>query len=109
MKTTIISVLVALIIGGGVGYFSGNGMDGNVAEAKKLQDAIAMMKEQSSNILKMGEMMKSSGLVVQEMGMKYKDEELTATGKDLEAVAKKYIEENAKATEKDPTMKNSMN
>jgi hypothetical protein len=109
MKTAIIGILAALIIGGGVGYSFGKGMNDNVVEAKKLQDAITMMKEQSSNILKMGEMMKSSGLAIQEMGMKYKDEDMAAAGKDLEAVGKKYIEENAKATEKDVTMKKSMN
>ena len=109
MKTTIISVLVALIIGGGAGYSFGNGMNDSGTDAKKLQDATTMMKEQSSNILKMGEMMKASGLTVQEMGMKYSDEGLTATGKDLEIVGKKYIEENTKAAEKDTSMKTSMN
>ena len=109
MKTTIIGILVALIIGGGAGYSFGNGMNDSSIDAKKLQDATTMMKEQSASILKMGETMKSSGLAIQEMGMKYSDESLTSTGKDLEMVAKKYIEENTKATEKDTSMKNSMN
>ena len=52
--------------------------------------------------------MVSIGLTVQEMGMKYKDDELVSKGKDLEATGKKYIEENAKAEEKDPSMKKSM-
>ncbi|MDO8442824.1 MAG: hypothetical protein Q7S81_00985 [bacterium] len=109
MKTTIIGILVALIIGGGAGYSFGNGMNDGGVDAKKLQDATTMMKEQSSSIQKMGEMMKSSGLAIQEMGMKYKDEALVSMAKDLEAVGNKYIEENAKATEKDATMKKSMN
>ena len=60
-----------------------------------------MMKEQSSSIQKMAEMMKSSGLVMQEMGMKYKDDDAVSKGKDLEMIGVKYKEENVKATEKD--------
>ena len=56
-----------------------------------------MMKEQSSKIQKMSEMMKSGGAALQEIGMKYNDEEATMKGKDLEAVAAKYMDENKKS------------
>ena len=68
-----------------------------------------MMKEQSSSIQKMAEMMKSSGLVMQEMGTKYNDDEAISKGKDLQMIGEKYMVENAKATEKDASMKESMN
>ena len=111
MKTTIlaISIVISLIIGGSVGYFSGKGINDNSVQTKKLQDSITMMKEQSSSIQKMAEMMKSSGLVMQEIGTKYKDDEAISKGKDLQMIGEKYMVENAKATEKDAYMEESMN
>ena len=111
MKTTIlaISIVISLIIGGSVGYFSGKGINDNSVQTKKLQDSITMMKEQSSSIQKMAEMMKSSGLVMQEIGTKYKDDEAISKGKDLQMIGERYMVENAKATEKDASMKESMN
>lgn len=108
MKTTIIGILIALIIGGGVGYYSAKGMNVGGTESKKLQDAIAMMKEQSVSIQKMSEMMKSSGLAMQDLGMKYNDSDAIAKGKDLEVVGDKYMKENTKAIEKDTSMKQAM-
>lgn len=111
MKTTtlIISIVISLVIGGSIGYFSGKSTNDNGAQTKKLQDSVTMMKEQSLSIKKMAEMMKSSGLVMQEMGTKYKDDEAISKGKDLQMIGEKYIVENAKATEKDASMKESMN
>ena len=111
MKTTtlVISIVLSLIIGGSVGYFSGKGTNDNIVQTKKLQDSITMMKEQSSSIQKMAEMMKSSGLVMQEMGTTYRDDEVISRGKDLQMIGEKYMVENAKATEKDASMKESMN
>ncbi len=103
-----ISILITLIIGGGTGYVLGKGMNDSGSEAKKLQDSITMMKTQSLSIQKMGEMMQSSGLVMQAIGMKYKDDEAISKGKDLEAVGEKYIKENTKAVEEDTSMKKSM-
>lgn len=110
MKTEslIIGLVIGLIIGAGAVYFLGKSPSDNSAETKKLQDATIMMKEQSASIKKMGDMMLASGLAMQEMGMKYKDDGAIAKGKDLEAVGKKYIEENTKATEKDSSMKEIM-
>lgn len=110
MKTEllIIGVVIGLIVGAGAVYFSSKSPSGNGAETKKLQDATIMMKEQSANIKKMGDMMLATGLAMQEMGMKYKDDGVIAKGKDLEAVGKKYVEENTKAAEKDSSMKEIM-
>ncbi|KKQ55265.1 MAG: hypothetical protein US74_C0036G0012 [Parcubacteria group bacterium GW2011_GWA2_38_13] len=108
MKTAIIVILVVFFIGIGAGCSVKKSGESGGTDAKKLQDATAMMKEQSTSIKKMGDLMVSIGLTVQEMGMKYKDDELVSKGKDLEATGKKYIEENAKAEEKDPSMKKSM-
>ena len=73
-----------------------------------MYEALGMMKEQSLIIQKMGDMMISSGLSMQEHGIEHKDDELTIGGKDLVAVGKKYMEENAKSIEKDPSMKENM-
>lgn len=102
--TLIIGIVVALIVGAGVGYSFGMGSNDGGAEAKKLQDATTMMKEQSANIKEMADIMTSGGAVLQEMGMKFKDDAAVVKGKDLEAVGKKYVEENAKAAEKDSSM-----
>lgn len=108
MKTTIIVAVISLVIGGSAGYYSGKGSDGNTDQTKKLQDSIAMMKEQSSNIKTMAEMMKSNGLSLQEAGTKYKDEGIMSMGKDMEMVGAKYSGENTKATESTGTMENMM-
>src|SRR3989339_1227107 len=101
MKTTIIVAVISLIIGGSVGYYSGKGPTENTDQTKKLQDSIVMMKEQSSSIKTMAEMMKSNGLSLQETGTKYKDEAIVSMGKDMEMVGIKYIEENTKSIESD--------
>ncbi|MFA5933831.1 MAG: hypothetical protein WC795_01230 [Candidatus Paceibacterota bacterium] len=107
--TLVIGIIIALIIGSGIGFSLGKGSSKNTSDEKKLQDSISMMKEQSLSIQKMGEMMISSGVIMQEAGMKYKDDEIIANGKDLEAIGNKYIKENTKSTEKDSSMKEVMN
>jgi len=104
--TLVTSIVISLIIGGSVGYFSGKGANENSDQTKKLQDSITMMKEQSSNIQKMAEIMKSNGLVMQEMGTKYKDDEAISKGKDLQMIGEKYM--GAKATEHSGAMKDMM-
>ncbi len=108
MKTTIIAIVLSLMIGGGAGYYSGKGSNENTDQTKKFQDSITMMKEQSSSIKTMAEMMKSNGLSLQEAGTKYKDEWMMSMGKDMEMVGTKYIGENVKATESTGTMKSMM-
>lgn len=110
MKTTtlIISIVLSLIIGGSVGYFSGKGANDNTEQTKKLQDSITMMKEQSSSIQKMTEMMIAGGIFMQEHGTEHKDEEAVSKGKDMQMIGEKYMKENTKA-KKDDHMKENMN
>ena len=105
ITTLFISILVALIIGTGAGFVLGKVGGSGGADTKKLQSAISMMKEQSSIIQKMGDMMISSGLSMQEHGVEHKDDELKIGGKDLVAVGKKYMEENVKLEKEDASMK----
>ena len=67
-----------------------------------------MMKEQSSSIQKMAEMMKSTGIMMQGMGTEYEDDEAISKGKDLQMMGEKYMTENAKVTEDKGTMNNLM-
>ncbi len=108
MKTTVIGIVIALIIGGGIGYSAGNSMNNNSAQTKELQDSVAMMKEQSASIKTMAELMKSTGVAMQEMGMTYKDDGAVSGGKDLEMMGDKYMKENVKAVEGSGTMKSMM-
>ena len=110
MKTTtaVIVVVITLIVGGGIGYSFGKGMNNSSAQTKELQDSVAMMKEQSANIQKMAELMKSGGVAMQEMGIAYKDDSAVSGGKDLEMMGEKYMKDNLKATEGSGTMKSMM-
>ena len=108
MKTTVIGIVIALIIGGGIGYSAGKGMNNNGAQTKELQDSVTMMKEQSVSIQKMAELMKTSGVAMQEMGMTYKDDSAVSAGKDLEMMGDKYMKENTKAVEGNGAMKSMM-
>src|SRR3989338_8052969 len=110
MKTTtlVIGIIIALVIGVGAGYSFGSGSNNNGGENKELQDSITMMKEQSATIKKMAEVMKTSGTMMQTMGMTYKNDEAVSTGKDLEMMGEKYMGENEKASESTGVMKNMM-
>ncbi|MFA6414769.1 MAG: hypothetical protein WC217_00600 [Candidatus Paceibacterota bacterium] len=104
MKTTIAGVLVAFIIGGGAGYFAGNGANSSGVESKKLQESIVMMKEQSASIQDMAQMMQSNGTFLQDIGMKYNDETTVSKGKDMEAIGAKYMKADATASAGSDTM-----
>lgn len=95
---SMLGIIVALVIGAGGGYVTGKGADDTSADVKKLQDVTTMMNEQSAGIKQMGEMMKTTGLSIQDMGMKYKDDALVADGKDLQAVGERYLKENTTKT-----------
>ena len=92
-KTLILSVIISLAIGFGTGYSLQKNSIDNGAKDQELQDSITMMKEQSGAIQKMSGMMKTSGVMMQEMGMKYKDEDLGNTGKDMEMMGEKYMQD----------------
>ncbi len=108
MKTTIIGSVIALIIGSGIGYGIAKGSVDTSAQDKKLQDSITMMKEQSTSIQQMGELMKSSGSMMQQMATKYNDDSMMMKGKDMEAVGMKYMADDKKATESSSMMKDTM-
>lgn len=91
MNTTITSALVALIIGAGAGYLAGNGATATGSEAKALHESVVMMKEQSASIQEMAKLMLSTGTALQDIGMKYNDSAAVSRGKDVEAVAAKYV------------------
>lgn len=100
MKTTqILSVAIALIIGGVGGYFIGGSNTTNSdAYAKKEQEAIVMMKDQANTITKMAQVMKTSGTMMQTIGTQYKNDDAVNTGKDLEMMGTKYLTDTTKTT-----------
>ena len=108
MKNTMIAIVLTLIVAGGGGYVVGKGAVDTSASDKDLQEAITMMKEQSASIKKMGEMMKASGMSMQEFGTKYNDDMMMSKGKDMEMLGAKYMQEDAKATSKDSSMNQMM-
>lgn|SRR3989344_6830416 len=89
--TLIIGIVIALVIGGGIGYVSGKSANDNSAQVKELQDSVTMMNEQSAGMQKMATMMKSGGVFMQEMGLKYKDDDAVSKGKDMEAIGDTYM------------------
>jgi len=106
--TLVIGIIIALTIGAGVGYSFGKGSKDNRVETKKMEDAISMMKEQSASIQKMAEMMKSGGSAMQEMSMKYKDDEAMVKGKDLQMLGEKYLKDAATTSGNSDSMKQMM-
>lgn len=103
--TLILGILIALIVGGGIGYSFGKSTNDSGDKTKLLEDSIVMMREQSTNIQKMAEIMKSGGVTMQEFGITYKDDGVVSKGKDLEAIAEKYMRENTEASEGSGSMK----
>ncbi|MEK7109018.1 MAG: hypothetical protein AAB919_01110 [Patescibacteria group bacterium] len=98
MNNIIVAAVIALVLGAGGGYVTGKSSVNTQQNDKQLQDAVTMMKSQSSNIKQMGDMMKSGGTMMQDMGMKYKEDTLVQQGKDMQAIGEKYLEENTKDT-----------
>ena len=104
-NNTLITLVVTLIVAGGGGYLLGKGAtSGDTTKEKLLQDSITMMNEQAISIQKMGEMMQSNGLLMQEMGMQYKDERMVSAGKDLEVVGANHMKANREASDADDGM-----
>lgn len=95
MDKVIIAGMIALIIGGGGGFFVGQSSVDTQKNDKQLQDSVVMMKDQAKSIEQMSSMMKSGGAMMQEMGMKYKDDVLVQQGKDMQAIGEKNQNSNA--------------
>ena len=108
MNKTIIAVIITLVIAGGAGYMMGSGTKSNDTSAKELGESIAMMKQQSLSIKQMSDMMKSGGLMLQELGTKYKDDTIVGQGKDMIIVAEKYMKENSEAKTSSGSMQKVM-
>ena len=95
MKNSTVAIIVIVALG--LGYFAGTSSAGmGSALPSEINDSIVMMKKQSASIEKMGEMMKTSGSMMQEFGIKYNDGMMISQGKDLEAVGTKYMQDDAK-------------
>lgn len=99
MNKTIIAIIITIIIAGSGGYMFGkSSMDTDpTALTKEREEAISMMRRQSLSVKQMGTMMQLNGKTMQEMAEKYKDATMMSTGKDLEAVGAKYMQEDATA------------
>ncbi len=107
-NNALITILITLVIAGGGGYMIGKGSAGSVTDTKAVDDSVRMMKEQSASIQKMGEMMQSNGIMMQEAGAKYKDEGMMSAGKDMEMVGGRYMTEDAKAGSGTDSMRKMM-
>lgn len=107
MKNILIAVVIFVLAGSG-GYLVAKAGNTSAQDAKKIQDSIIMMKEQSTTITKMGEMMKTNATMMQEAGMKYNDESMQMSGKDMRALAEKYMKDNESQTSNSGSMKGLM-
>jgi hypothetical protein len=95
MKNNIVGIaVIALIVGLGAGYMLGGKSDSKVS-GTSTDDSMSMMMEQSARISQMGEMMKTGAMMMQQAGVKYKDEELVNTGKDMQTIAEKHMGEDS--------------
>ena len=97
-KTTIVTVIIVLIIGSGSGYFIGKNSVSPQGDSTELQDAISMMKDQSTSIKQMSNMMKQGGMTLQDAGIKYEDDNLVQKGKDMQVIGEKYLDKDESDT-----------
>jgi hypothetical protein len=104
ITTAILVAMIALVIGGGTGYFTGKNANDTGARTKELQDSITMMNEQALTIQKISELMQAHGVAMQEFGARYKDDQAISKGKDLEMLGEKYMTEAMNASEAHSSM-----
>lgn len=91
-STTILSIIVALSLGGAGGYFAGVGST-NTLNEKQVAEMAMMMKDDGGRMEKMGGMMMQAGDMLEERGTKYNDQEMVMMGKDLSTNGKKHLED----------------
>jgi len=103
-SSTIIGIIFALVIGGGAGYLAGKSGSNNDAQTKALQESVAMMKDQTAHIQEMAQIMQSGGTSLQEMGMKYNDNDAVSKAKDMMAIGAKYGKADTNAAANSGTM-----
>ncbi len=88
-STKAFGIVVALIVGGAGGYFVGqNGA--STANASLVQQMTDMMKADGTSMEKMGGIMMQAGVLLEERGTKYSDQEMVMMGKDLSVNGKKH-------------------
>ncbi|HEY4483297.1 MAG TPA: hypothetical protein VI953_03940 [Candidatus Paceibacterota bacterium] len=97
MNNAIIAAVITLVVAGGGGYVAGKSSVETGVSMQAHQDSVVMMQKQSASIKEMGEMMKSGGMMMQELGAKYKDDMMMSKGKDLEMVGAKHMGEDMTA------------
>lgn len=107
MKTNqIIIIALALIIGLGGGYYAGKSSGSSASEGSVTMMAGMSMEEHDTGMKKMAEMMKTGGVMMQEMGTKYSNQEAVVMGKDMEMVGAKYMTDMSTSTTNSHSMHN---
>lgn len=92
MKNPIVIGVIGVVIGVIIGYsVTGSNSGSSSADAKKIADSVVMMKDQETGLKQMAEVMKANGSMMQDMGMKYKDDGLVNGGKDMLLMSEKYM------------------
>lgn len=103
---TIGVVIVALLLGAGIGYAFAGTQGGNEAPSEEYTKAVQMMNDQAKAMNEMSMMMRQDAQMMQELGVKYKDEGMMSMGKDTMMMAEKYM---PKAKSGDRAMDEMMN
>jgi hypothetical protein len=93
-------IIIGLVIGvalGGFGGFTMGQSSGAGVSTDKIAETEEMMKTAEASMQEMGKQMLASGEMMQELGMKYNDETLVSTGKDLVIMGQKSQKETEKS------------
>ncbi len=92
----IIGAVIGILLGGFGGYSIGQ-TSGTGASSDKIAKTEEMMKTAETSMQEMGKQMLSSGAMMQELGIKYSDETLVSSGKDLIIMGQKSQKETEKS------------
>ncbi|MCX6738499.1 MAG: hypothetical protein NT098_00410 [Candidatus Parcubacteria bacterium] len=92
----IIGVVIGIALGGFGGFTIGQS-SGSGASSEKIAETEKMMKTAETSMQEMGKQMLSNGAMMQELGIKYSDETLVSSGKDLVIMGQKSQKETEKS------------
>lgn len=81
-KITIVSIVSAFIIGGGVGYLSG-GSTMTPKDSTQVAELTKMIAADAEQMKKMGDIMVNASVLLEDRGARYNDSDLMMTAKDL--------------------------
>ena len=95
MKNSII-VIVALVIGGFLGYSAGSMGGGSSMSNADMKDVAKMEKDSGQSMIEMSKMVKDMGMMMQTSGQKYSDAGLVEKGKDLVVLGEQQDKDGAK-------------